>query len=70
MKIKEVTKTNRQALYEELDVDNNTGYATEVLVEVVEAHHADQWTDLTDEAWEAMKKTILEKAKAKNGSEV
>jgi len=67
MKITEVTKTNRQALYEELDATNDTGYATETLVNIVETHRADQWEELTEEAWEAMKKQILE---ANNGSSV
>lgn len=53
-------KNNREALYEELDAANNTGYSTEALVNIIEAHRADQWEDLTDEAWEAMKKRILE----------
>ena len=70
MKINEVTKTNKQALFEELDSSNDTGYDTKVLVEVVEAHRADVWEELTDDAWEAMKKRILEKADAKNGSDI
>ena len=70
MKINEVTKTNKQALFEELDSSNDTGYDTKVLVEVVEAHRADVWEELTDDSWEAMKKRILEKADAKNGSDI
>jgi len=58
MKINEVTKTNRQSLFEELDSDNKTGFPTETLVSVVEAHQADVWEELTDESWETMKKSL------------
>jgi hypothetical protein len=60
MKINEVTKTNREALFEQLNQDNDTGIATENLVSIVEAHRAGVWEELTDEAWAAMKKKILE----------
>jgi hypothetical protein len=58
MKITEVTKTNREALFEELDRDNETGVATENLVAIVEAHRADVWEDLTDEYLVNLKKKI------------
>ena len=70
MKINEVTKTNREALFEELDADNTTGFSTETLVKVVEAHQANVWEELTDESWEAMKKDLLERAEKNNGSSV
>jgi hypothetical protein len=70
MKINEVTKTNRQALFEELNSDNNTGFPTETLVNVVEAHQADVWEELTDESWETMKKSLLEQAEKNHGSSV
>lgn len=47
MKIKEVTQNEADALYEALDVDNDTGVATEKLVEMVEAHKSDNWTTYT-----------------------
>lgn len=60
MKINEVTKTNREALFEELDQNNDTGVATENLVAIVEAHQADVWEDLTDEYLANLKKQLAE----------
>lgn len=67
MKIKEVTKTNREALFEEMDRDNDTGVATENLVAIVEAHNADVWEDLTDEYLATLKKQLAETT---NGSRI
>lgn len=44
MKIKEVTQNDTSALYEALDTNNDTGVATERLVEMVDAHKSDNWT--------------------------
>lgn len=44
MKITEVTKTNKQALTEAIDVENGTGFLTEDLVNIVEAHETGAWS--------------------------
>lgn len=61
MTINKDNKINREALYKEIDATNDTCYSTDVLVQIVETHEADEWEELTDEAWEAMKKRIIEK---------
>lgn len=55
----EKTKSSRQELFDKLDESNDTGYPTEVLVDIVLADQADCWEELTDEVWEQMKKRIL-----------
>ena len=67
MKINEVTKTNQEALFEQLDKDNDTGVATETLVSVIEAHRADVWEELTDDYLTNLKKKILESRNGQKG---
>lgn len=44
MKIIEVTMTSKQALTEAIDRENDTGFLTEDLVNIVEAHEHGGWT--------------------------
>lgn len=57
------TKTKRQALFDELDKDNDTGVSTDVLVAIVEAEQAGVWEVLTDEYLANLKKQVLEARK-------
>lgn len=59
MKINEVAYKNSQALFEELDKDNDTGISTEDLVKIVEAHNSTEWTDMTMEEMYAMEERLL-----------
>lgn len=58
MKIKEVTQNEADALYEAIDANNDTGVATEKLVEMVDAHNSDDWTtyNSVSDLMEAMRK--------------
>ena len=44
MKITEVTMTKKQALTEAIAAENDTGFLTEDLVRVVEAHESSTWS--------------------------
>lgn len=44
MKITELTQPTGQALFEALDQDNDTGFATEDLVRIVEQARSGQWS--------------------------
>jgi hypothetical protein len=44
MKIHEVTQSSDQQLFEQLNQDNHTGYATQDLVKVVRQHQSGQWS--------------------------
>ena len=43
MKITEVMKTKREALHEAISTDNTTGFLTEDLVSITEAHESKTW---------------------------
>ncbi len=61
MKINEVAYKNAQALFEELDKDNDTGISTSDLVKIVEAHNSTEWTDSTmDEMYELEERILAE----------
>lgn len=45
MKINEVTKSADAVLFESLDKNNDTGFATTDLVKIVNAHRAGQWDE-------------------------
>ena len=45
MKITEVTQPSDQRLFEDLDKNNDTGYATADLVKVVRQHQSGQWSE-------------------------
>jgi len=45
MKITEVTQPSDQRLFEELNKDNDTGYATSDLVKVVRQHQSGAWSE-------------------------
>lgn len=44
MKITEVTMTKKQALTESIARENDTGFLTEDLVNIVEAHESGMWS--------------------------
>lgn len=44
MKITEVTRPRGQALWEALDTDNDTGFLTEDLVRILQAHESACWS--------------------------
>jgi len=44
MKITEVTQPSDNTLFESIDADNTTGFATEDLVKIYRSHN-DQWSD-------------------------
>lgn len=44
MKITEVTITSAKSLTESIDAGNTSGFLTEDLVKVAQAHEADNWT--------------------------
>ncbi len=45
MKINEVKVSSTKSLFEELDKNNNTGFLTEDLVKVVQAHQTNEWSE-------------------------
>ena len=45
MKINEVKVSSTKSLFEELDKNNNTGFLTEDLVKVVQAHQINEWSE-------------------------
>lgn len=56
MKLAEVTLNTQDqtALFESLDTSNNTEFATKDLVNIVNAHTANNWTVLDDDEFEAL----------------
>ena len=64
MKINEVAYKNAQALFEELDQDNDTGVSTDDLVKIVEAHNSMNWSkSMTMEEMDAMEAGWLTESK-------
>ncbi len=45
MKINEVKVSSTKSLFEDLDKNNNTGFLTEDLVKVVQAHQTNEWSE-------------------------
>jgi len=45
MRINEVQQPSSKALFESIDAENNTGYLTEDLVQVVRTHQANEWSE-------------------------
>lgn len=45
MKIKQVSQPSDRTLFEALDQDNDTGFATEDLVKIVRAYHGGEWSE-------------------------
>ena len=64
MRIDEITKLEGKALHEAIDVENDTGFKTEDLVKIVEAHRKDEWKtfDTTEALIEHLNK-FTEKAR-------
>jgi hypothetical protein len=44
MRINEVQQPSDRALFESIDTENNTGFLTEDLVQVVRTHQANEWS--------------------------
>ena len=63
MRIDEITKLEGKALHEAIDAENDTGFKTDDLVRIVEAHRKNEWKtfDTTEALMEHLNR-LTEKA--------
>lgn len=68
MRINEITRLEGKALHEAIQAENDTGFKTEDLVKIVEAHRKNEWR--TFESTEEFSKYLDTLAEEANASKV